>query len=177
MTSLHRPLALLVGLMLVFGVGVVPVAAHDRNDLPARIDLPDGWQPEGIESNGSGRLYVGSLKDGAIWTGKVRTGEGRILVPGVAGRVAVGLHLDHRGRLWVAGGPTGTIRVYKARTGELLQTYQFPTATPTFLNDLDITRNAVYATDSLNQRLAVDPARSTRPVAGPVGGAHDAAHR
>ncbi len=47
------------------------------------------------------------------------------------------------------------IRVYRARTGELLQTYPFPTAG--FINDLDISRNAVYATDSVNQQLLVIP--------------------
>jgi hypothetical protein len=139
---------------------VAPVAAHggddDVDDLPARIELPNGFQPEGIESKGP-FLYAGSLANGAIWRADARTGSGRILVPGVAGRIAVGLHLDEWGRLWVAGGPNKTIRVYKARTGELLRTYDFPTTG--FLNDLDITRNAVYATDSVNQQLAVVPLR------------------
>ena len=157
--SPRRPIALLLGLLMVLATGVAPAMAHDRDDdgrLPAQIDLPNGWRPEGIESWGS-RLYAGSLADGAIWTGSAKTGKGRILVPGVAGRVAVGLHLDGRGRLWVAGGGTGTIRVYKARTGKLLQTYTFPSSTPVFLNDLDLSRGAVYATDSLNQRVAVVP--------------------
>jgi sugar lactone lactonase YvrE len=151
-----RRLALFVGLALGLSVALAPaVAAHDTtSDLPTRIDLPDGFQPEGIESTGS-RLYAGSLADGSIWTANARTGEGQILVPGVAGNVSVGLHIDRWGRLWVAGGPTGTIRVYKASTGQLLQTYTF-TGTG-FLNDLDIARNAVYATDSVNQQVAVVP--------------------
>jgi len=48
-----------------------------------------------------------------------------------------------------------TIRVYNALTGRLLRTYEFPTAG--FINDLVITRNAVYATDSNNAQLAVVP--------------------
>ena len=124
-------------------------------DLPARIDLPDGIQPEGIESDAAGNFYVGSLRDGRIWTGNALTGEERILVPGEAGKVAVGLHLDDAGRLWVAGGPTQQIRVYDVATGDLLETYPFPTAG--FINDLDISRNAVYATDSLNPQLLVIP--------------------
>ncbi len=83
------------------------------------------------------------------------TGEERILVPGEAGKVAVGLHLDDLGRLWVAGGDTHQIRVYDVATGDLLETYPFPTAG--FINDLDISRNAVYATDSVNQQLLVIP--------------------
>ena len=150
-----RRIAVIAGLMLGLSVALAPtVAAHDPGSLPTRIDLPNGFQPEGIESSGP-RLFAGSLADGSIWTGSATTGEGQLLVPGVTGNVSVGLHLDRWGRLWVAGGPTGTIRVYQARTGELLQTYTF-TRTG-FLNDLDIARNAVYATDSVNQQLAVVP--------------------
>ena len=85
------------------------------------------------------------------------TGEERLLVDNAAdaGLVSVGLHLDDQGRLWVAGGPTQQVRVYDVATGELLETYPFPTAG--FINDLDISRNAVYATDSVNQQLLVIP--------------------
>ncbi len=69
--------------------------------------------------------------------------------------MALGLHVDWRGRLWVAGGANKTIRVYNAKTGALLRTYTFPTAG--FLNDLVITRKGVYATDSFTQQLAVVP--------------------
>jgi sugar lactone lactonase YvrE len=131
------------------------VSAHSRtSDLPTRIDLPRGFMPEGIESWGKW-LYAGSLADGSIFRVNAKTGEGEIIVPGEAGKVAVGLHVDRRGRLWVAGGPTGQVRVYDARNGDLLETYQF-TGTG-FLNDLDITRNAVYITDSPNKQLAVIP--------------------
>jgi sugar lactone lactonase YvrE len=151
-----RRLATFVSIVLGLSIVLAPaVAARDKAaDLPATIDLPDGFQPEGIESRGA-NLYTGSLADGSIWTADARTGEGHFLVPGVAGNVSVGLHLDRQGRLWVAGGPTGTIRVYDASTGDLLQTYTF-TGTG-FLNDLDISRQAVYATDSANRQLAVVP--------------------
>ncbi len=156
MRSTTRRLALLTSVLLGLSVAITPaVSAHDDDrDLPARIHLPNGWQPEGIESSGPW-LYSGSLANGAIWRGNAVTGKSKILVRGVTGRVAVGLHIDRWGRLWVAGGPTGTIRAYNARTGKLLKTYRF-TGTG-FLNDLDITRNAVYATDSQNAQLAVVP--------------------
>jgi len=157
MTSTPRRLAMLIALVLGLSVAVAPaVSAHDDGpaDLPARIDLPPGFQPEGIESFGP-FLFAGSLTDGAIWRGSAVTGEGQILVPGQAGRVATGLHIDRWARLWVAGGPTGMIRVYRILDGALLRTYTF-TGTG-FINDLDITRNAVYATDSANAQLAVVP--------------------
>jgi sugar lactone lactonase YvrE len=158
-----RRMTLILGLVMALSISAVPIAsAHDgtsasssAKNLPARIDLPDGFQPEGITSAFHSRLYVGSLANGAIWRGSARTGEGRILVDGVTGQQAVGLHIDWRGRLWVAGGNNHTIRVYNALTGRLLETYTFPTAG--FINDLVITRRAVYATDSNNLQLAVVP--------------------
>jgi sugar lactone lactonase YvrE len=151
-----RRLAMLAGLVLGISVALAPTAAaHDKfADLPTRIDLPAGFQPEGIESFGPW-LFAGGLNDGAIWRGSAVTGEGQIIVPGEAGRMATGLHLDRWGRLWVAGASTGTVRVYNALTAELLQTYTF--AGTGFLNDLDITRNAAYITDSMNAQLAVIP--------------------
>jgi sugar lactone lactonase YvrE len=151
----------LLGLLAALLFTAVPaVAAHGgvqaaSTALPHRIDLPDGFQPEGITSGFRSRLYVGSIADGAIWRGSARTGEGRILVQGVTGRQAAGLHVDWRGRLWVSGANNHTIRVYNALTGRLLKTYTFPTAG--FINDLVITRRAVYATDSNNAQLAVVP--------------------
>lgn len=160
MRSTPRRLGMLIALSMGLSMTLAPsVTAHDDDvsDLPARIDLPDGWQPEGIESWGRW-LYAGSLKDGAIWRANGKTGEGRILVPGGTGKVAVGLHLDRWGRLWVAGGPTGEVRVYNARNGALLQSYVFGPG-PSFLNDLDIARNRVVVTDSMNARVGVIPLR------------------
>jgi hypothetical protein len=144
---------LLVG--LVTATSAAAAQAHSAGKFPTRIDLPDGFAPEGITTGRGTTVYVGSLADGAIWQADVRTGEGRILVPGVEGRVAVGVEYDNaRQVLWVAGGPTGTIRAYDTRTGDLLATYTFDAG---FLNDLVVTRDAVYATDSMMQQLAVVP--------------------
>lgn len=150
-----RRLTLILGLVMALSVIGAPAAGAHDGTLPTRIDLPDGFQPEGITAGFHSRLYVGSLANGAIWRGNARTGEGQILVEGVDGRQAVGLHLDWRARLWVAGGSNHTVRVYNALTGRLLQTYTF--ATDGFINDLVITREAVYATDSNHQQLAVVP--------------------
>jgi hypothetical protein len=98
---------------------------------------------------------VGSLSNGGVWRGDVRTGRGAVFVPG-AGPAAVGVEYEHhRDRIWVAGGDTGAVRVYDARNGSLLATYQFPGAG--FLNDLVATDDAVYVTDSFVPRLAVIP--------------------
>jgi hypothetical protein len=129
--------------------------ALGASNFPALIALPDGWQPEGITAGKGTTVFVGSLANGAIWKGNVRTGLGDILVPGVGGP-AVGVDYEVRAdRLWVAGGPTGEVRVYDARTGEPLETYSFPV--PSFLNDVVVTRDAVYVTDSSAAELRVIP--------------------
>jgi len=147
-------------LALLLAAGAAPVAAHDADGhpttFPARVDLPDGWAPEGITAGRGTTVFAGSLVDGAIWKGNVRTGRGRVLVPGVAGTVAVGVEYEARAnRLWVAGGPSGAVRVYDASSGDLLRTYSFSPAG--FLNDLVVTRDAVYVTDSFIQQLDVIP--------------------
>jgi len=77
-------------------------------------------------------------------------------VPGATGRVALGTEVDRSGRLWVAGGTTGTGRVYDARSGEELAFWQFATGT-TFVNDVVVTRRAAYFTDSNRSVLYVVP--------------------
>lgn len=155
-------LILLLGLVLGLSLVIAPaVAAHGPNghgSLPSQIDLPNGWQPEGITAGRGATFYVGSISGGAIWKGNFRTGNGKVLVPAVTGQVAGGVDYDWRkGRIWVAGGPTGDVRVYNARSGKLLQTYHFASAASPFLNDLVVTRKAVYVTDSFNQQLDVIP--------------------
>jgi hypothetical protein len=130
----------------------VPAAAAP---FPATIPLPDGWQPEGITDGTGTTAYVGSLADGAIASVNVRTGDVAPLADGATGRVTVGLdYEDGAHRLWAAGGATGEVRAYDARTGALLQTYTF---TAGFLNDVVVTADAVYVTDSGIQQLVVIP--------------------
>ena len=56
--------------------------------FPAVIQLPTGFQPEGIEIGKGTTFYVGSVATGAIYRGDLRTGQGAILVPAAAGRSA-----------------------------------------------------------------------------------------
>jgi hypothetical protein len=124
-----------------------------RHNALDRIYLPDGWAPEGITAGRDTTVFVGSLNGGGIWRGDVRTGTGTVLAPAVAGRVGVGLDYDKRANLlWVAGGGTGEIRVHSALTGEVLATYVVPGPVG-FLNDVAVTPDAVYVTDSNVQQL------------------------
>ena len=115
--------------------------------FPQVIQLPKGFQPEGIEVGKGTTFYAGSVANGAIYRGDLRTGAGAILVAGAAGKSVTGIELDNRNRLFVAGAATGKAYVYSARTGALLRTYSLATA-PTFINDVVVTRTGAYVTDS-----------------------------
>jgi sugar lactone lactonase YvrE len=130
---------------VVAGMFVASALTASAATPPEEIALPNGHMPEGIEVAGN-TFYAGSRRDGSVYAGDVRTGEGSILVPGVAGRVATGLKFD-RGRLFVSGANTGNAYVYDARTGAELASYAFATA-PTFINDVVVTRDAAWFTDS-----------------------------
>jgi hypothetical protein len=71
-------------------------------------------------------------------------------VPPQAGRVAIGLSFDQRtGYLFVAGGGGGAAYVYDTSSGASVAAYSLPTCGPTFVNDVVVTKDAAYLTDSL----------------------------
>jgi hypothetical protein len=129
-----------------------PAAAGER--FPETIPLPNGWQPEGIATGKGNAFYAGSRATGAVWKGDLRTGRGDVLVEPWDGGAALGMKVDRRNRLFVAGGPTGTASVYDARTGDLIRRYDL-TDPPTFVNDVIVTKRAAYFTDSQRQQLYV----------------------
>jgi sugar lactone lactonase YvrE len=127
----------------------LPLAGSGADSFPERIDLPDGWQPEGIAIGRGNSVYAGSRATGAVWKGDLRTGEGAVLVEAQAGRQATGLMVDRRGRLFVSGAATGQAYVYDAETGEQIALLQLAEPmTPTFVNDVVVTRDAAWFTDS-----------------------------
>jgi outer membrane protein assembly factor BamB len=152
--------------VLAFVLAPWPATAAPPDNFPDQINLPNGFFPEGIESGRGTSFFVGSLIDGAIWRGDLRTGSRAELAPGATGRVSVGIAYEaSRNRLWVAGGGpsifgTGDVRVYDASSGALLRAFVIPApATPgaRFLNDVAITHDAVYVTDSFNAQLVKMP--------------------
>jgi hypothetical protein len=143
--------ALGIALSLVLVAGPAGAAT-----FAAEIPLADGWQPEGIAVGRGLTAYVGSLADGGIARVDLRTGERDDDFVTSATGPAVGLEYEPGAdRLWVAGGPSGEVRVYDATTGALLETYAFGAGR--FVNDVVVTRDAAYATDSSNAELLVVP--------------------
>jgi sugar lactone lactonase YvrE len=156
------------GLAVPAGSASSAVAAR-RPPLPQHINLPDGFQPEGIATRGGPTAYLGSLATGNIYAANLLTGKGRVISKG-DGTPAVGLKLDRRGRLWVAGGADGDAKVVSARTGRVLANYRFTTRT-SFVNDVVLRRRAAWFTDSQRAVLyKVRPrhGRHGRPAAAKV---------
>jgi streptogramin lyase len=144
-----------VPLVLALGLTLATPAAADRaprGDFPTELALPDGFQPEGIAVGAWPTAYFGSRVDGHIYQVDLRSGRGQVLSPG-PGTPSLGIKVDSaRGRLFVAGGTGGDARVIDTHTGAVLADYQFFTG-DTFVNDLVITRDAVWFTDSRQPTL------------------------
>jgi sugar lactone lactonase YvrE len=156
----------LVLAVLAFAPG--PTAAAPMSDFPEVIALPDGFQPEGVAMGRGTTIYAGSLATGAIYQASVRTGEGSVLVQGQPGRAALGLKFDARsGYLFVAGGPTGNAYVYDSHTGATVSIFHLASA-PTFINDVVVTREAAYFTDSSRPMLYRLPLLPGGGLTGPI---------
>jgi len=120
------------------------------NGSPAVLQLPNGFRPEGIAIKGR-TAYFGSLADGDIYAVNLRSGKGKVISQG-PGTPSVGLKIDKRDRLFVAGGPAGNARVVDVRTGAILKSYQLTTGA-SFVNDVALVRKTAWFTDSFNPVL------------------------
>src|SRR5688572_14399460 len=138
--------------------------------FPEIIPLPNGFAPEGVAAGHGPELFVGSLATGQIYRADLRTGAGEVVVDSPAGAPAVGLGFDQRsGLLFVAGGGSGQAFVYDPDTGETAATYTLA-ASGTFVNDVEVTNQAAYFTDSFRPVFYSLPLGSTGslPAAGAV---------
>ncbi|RLK61835.1 sugar lactone lactonase YvrE [Actinokineospora cianjurensis] len=169
-----RWMRVVVGVLVVLAVGggAVPASGSGDRGWPEELRLPDGFRPEGIAVGEWPVGYFGSLADGRVRQVDLRTGVGRQLSAPVGGS-AVGLKVESgRHRLFVAGGSSGEIRVVDTRDGVVLAKYKVAGG---FLNDVVVTRDAVWVTDSfLGQLYKVPLGRDgTLPAAAvtvPLGG-------
>ncbi|MFE0457374.1 SMP-30/gluconolactonase/LRE family protein [Streptomyces sp. NPDC058914] len=147
--------AALSGAALAGGTGAAAHAAGTRETRgkawPAGFPLPAGFQPEGIAIGARPFAYFGSLAGGDVYRASLATGRGSLVVQGLgAGHPTVGLKIDPRGRLFLAGGDSGEIRTADARTGETEQVYA---TGGTFVNDVILTPGAAWFTDSFAPQI------------------------
>ena len=150
---MRRLLTLIGALALLLAIAPATTA----KPFPSEINLPDGYFPEGIAVGEGTSFYVGSLAEGSVYKGDLRTGEGAVLTAPFGPFSTVGIEVDGKERIWVAGGPSGTGRVYDGRTGDLLAVYEFTNPGASFINDVVVTNGAAYFTDSGTQNPPPPP--------------------
>ena len=164
-------------LVVVFCTFSMGVAA--QQNWPEAIAIPVGFEGEGIELGKGHEFFVGaaslsstfgeaffgmphepSLLAGAIYKGSLRTGKGAYLVK-PTGKPLAGLSYDPRtDYLYAATGVVDLVNgsftdqgviVYDASSGDKIM--EIPFAEGIVLNDVLVTRRAVYGTDSINPWL------------------------
>ncbi len=156
---MRRPLAVLLAAALATPLAALlappPVASaqdrpHHATHLDVAYDLPEaGVFLEGIGVDHLRKTFYVSAtnRDGTIYRGRVGQQSLQVWVGPRAGDNGRGIDVDHHGRVYVAGGPTGEVRVF-SRSGDLVA--ELPTGAPgSFLNDVWVGPDgSAYVTDS-----------------------------
>jgi sugar lactone lactonase YvrE len=166
----------LVAVVLALGAAAPATAAQQEKV----IVLPGAKSAEGIAAGRGSTFYAGDLFAGDIYRGDARRGTAELFIDAPTGRNAIGMNADLRhGLLFVAGGFTGQAYVYSIRTGETVAVYQFAENGAGMVNDVKVTGDGAWFTDSLQAKLYFVPiSRSGRPgtfrtltLTGPAGDA------
>jgi sugar lactone lactonase YvrE len=164
---------LTAGLASLMFPSVQSVAADPATDV---IVLPGASSAEGIAKGSGATFYAGDLFRGDIFRGNLQRGTAEVFVDAPAGRMAVGMFADIRhDLLFVAGGP-GAAYVYDTRSGAPVASYELGNPGSSFINDVVVTRQGAWFTDSLQPNLYFVPLNeagqpgpsSTLPLSGPA---------
>jgi len=141
-------------------------AAHTKAGKARTVTLPTGFRPEGITAGRGTTFYVGSVADGRIRVGTVKSDRGRQLLAPVSGRSLRGLFYDKRsGWVWAVGsqGSAGLVLAVGGRTGKVKASFTIPDAG--FLNDLTLSKGSLWVTDSnVDRLLRIKLNRHGKPV-------------
>jgi sugar lactone lactonase YvrE len=132
----------------------VLTASAGGKAFPKIVPALEGAPPEGFTIGKGSTAYNGSI-DGSIYKVNLRNGQGEILVPAepdfdvFAGDCyKLGMRVDARSNyLFVAGCINGDAYVFDADTGAEIMKYQLDDSGLSTINDIAITRDAVYFTD------------------------------
>ena len=126
------------------------VSAADK-PFPTRVSTLDGAASEGF-AIGKGHTAYNSSPDGSIYKVDLRSGEGEALVDiqDPEDCLKLGMRVDDRTNyLFVAGCVYGNALVFDADNGQPIMEYQLNNSGEFgVVNDLTITNDAVYFTDS-----------------------------
>jgi hypothetical protein len=154
----RRCLVVLTVLLLPLIATATSASAAHRDE---QIVLPGARSAEGIAKGVGSTFYAGDLFSGDIYRGDLQHGTAELFVDAPSGRMALGMAVDVRhDLLFVAGGFDGTAHVYDANTGATVATYGL-TDSSSAINDVAITRNGAWFTDSVQAKLYFVPISPT----------------
>jgi hypothetical protein len=147
-----------VSLLLLALVATLAAPAAAVNAAPV-IVLPGASSAEGIAAGRGATFYAGDLFRGDIFRGDFQRGTAELFIDAPDGRMAVGMAADvAHDLLFVAGGLTGQGYVYNTRTGATVAAYQLDNPAPdSFINDVTVTNDGAWFTDSLQAQLYFVP--------------------
>src|SRR5215218_4705731 len=148
---------------------VIALAGPAAAARPAEvIVLPGASSAEGIAAGRGATFYAGDLFAGDIFRGNVQRGTAELFIDAPAGRMAVGMAADLAHQLlFVAGGFTGQAYVYDLRSGATVATYQLGAPASSLINDVALTKDGAWFTDSFQAQLYFVPV-SRAGVPGPT---------
>jgi sugar lactone lactonase YvrE len=151
---------LIAPLLLVLLAAWATPAAASR---PAEqvIVLPGASSAEGIAAGRGATFYAGDLLQGDIFRGDVRRGTAELFIdaPDSEGRWAVGMATSNAHELlFVAGGLTGQGYVYDTGSGATVASYQLAAPGAGFINDVTVTNDGAWFTNSVQAELYFVPA-------------------
>ncbi len=152
MRQSHKVVFALFSLSSMLLTGCNPAASATTPEVIKTYTLSgDAVFPEGVAYRSSTKnFFVTSFTDGSIFRGSLKTPNTETFLPaGSDGRTStVGLKVDEAGQLFIAAGTTGKMFVYNADTKALIKTYTTPATAATLINDVTLTADFAYFTDS-----------------------------
>jgi sugar lactone lactonase YvrE len=132
------------------------------------IILPGATSAEGIAAGRGATFYAGDLFAGDIFRGNVQRGTAERFIDAPPGRMAVGMTVNVAHQLlFVAGGFTGQGYIYDIATGATVASYQFAAPTTSLINDVALTKDGAWFTDSFHAQLYFVPV-SRAGIPGPT---------
>src|SRR5919108_1102352 len=150
--GMAAPLLLLLALLAALAA---PAAAAPAAEV---IVLPGATSAEGIAAGRGATFYAGDLFAGDIFRGNLQRGTAELFIDAPAGRMAVGMAADvAHDLLFVAGGFTGQAYIYDLRTGATVASYQFAAPGASLVNDVALSKDGAWFTDSFHARLYFVP--------------------
>jgi len=159
--------ALAAALIVPVGTASADSAHGHRGNRPETIDLPPGFVGEGVAVGAHNTWYAGSVADGRIASGDLREGTSDVFIADPIVGAATGLKADLRHNLlWVSGAATGHAAVYDLMTGEPVADLTLTTAA-SFINDVIVTRDAAYFTNSFTSEIYKVPVSKSGEVGMP----------